>query len=218
MLYPTHMLGGAVTAGALATAFGASLVPALLAGALGALLPDLDSPQSKGARLLAPTAGLAAAAATPWAWTLEHAAFLGLVVLAGALLPRLLFRWLGHRGALHSVAVHVGLGLGGFAAAGLAGQPRWLLEGIAAATAGAVIGGLLLDACTVRGIPLLWPFRSQAVHLVPPGWRVRTGRRRELVVRVALTALLAIVCAFSRPAGPVRATGETGPARLHGGL
>ena len=56
MLAPTHMLGGAAAALAVAPLIGAPAGLAAVAGALGALLPDLDTPQSKGARAL-PFAG-----------------------------------------------------------------------------------------------------------------------------------------------------------------
>ena len=53
MLAATHMLGGAAAAVIVAHLTGWSPAEAVVAGALGALLPDLDSRGSKGARMLA---------------------------------------------------------------------------------------------------------------------------------------------------------------------
>jgi membrane-bound metal-dependent hydrolase YbcI (DUF457 family) len=186
------MLGGAAAALVAAPLLGAPAGLAAVAGALGALLPDLDTPQSKGARALPFAAATAVALATaPHGWTSSEGGMAVGVALAWAL-PRLAHRFVGHRAALHAPAVHVLLTLVG--AMTLQATDHVSLAPLAvAAGLGSIVGGLALDACTIRGVPLLWPWRHEPVHLVPARWRCRTGGRRELVVRLLLAALLAAV-------------------------
>lgn len=56
---------------------------------------------------------------------------------------------------------------------------------------------LLLDACTVNGIPLLFPVSQKNIHLL----KIRTNSGAELLVRVALIILTGYLLAllFIRP-------------------
>lgn len=191
MLYPTHMLAGALAGTAFAAAIGASpWIPAAVA-ALGALVPDLDTPQAKGARALGPLAALAVAAgAWPGGYTHRDIVLVLLALLAGLTAPHLLHRLVGHRGVWHAPILHLGLGSGLALTAFLVTGGGSAALVIAYATSGAVIGGLALDACTVRGIPLLWPLHLRPVHLVPRRCRFVTGGQREQLLRVLLVVVL----------------------------
>jgi membrane-bound metal-dependent hydrolase YbcI (DUF457 family) len=215
MLYPTHAAAGALAAATLAEVFGAPVASALVAGALGALLPDLDSQQSKGARLF-PALAVVASAALLWrrGWTRDDVQVLAVVAVAAPLAPWLLAKLLGHRGPLHSVFVHAALGAAAAAAAAVADWPAWTMRAALFVAVGAIGGGLLLDACTIRGVPLLWPVRHEVVHLVPPRWRFRTGGRRELVVRAALFALLAGLVWLHHRHAPATQTGAQKEASM----
>jgi inner membrane protein len=130
--------------------------PAVAAATLGSLLPDLDAAHSK----------------------LKHWQIGGVRPLW--LMGELLYRQLGHRGLLHSLA-----GLAGVALIALPGVPWW---GWAAA-AGLILGygsHLATDACTRSGIPLLYP-RPQRRHLLPQGLRFVTGSQAEEVLFVLLS-------------------------------
>lgn len=54
---------------------------------------------------------------------------------------------------------------------------------------------LLMDACTRHGVPLFWPAWRRDVHLLPVGWRVRTGDFADTLVMAG--ALGAVVLAVS---------------------
>jgi len=161
----THLVGGVASLWLLNAAPAVPLSletvgPAVLAAALGSLLPDLDAADSRIKRL--EVGGIA-----PFA------------------LPALvLHRAFGHRGALHSLAglaaagLLVALPLGSVlgAAAGWA-----LLLGYAS--------HLVLDACTRSGVPLLWPRRNR-FHLLPYPLRIVTGSPAEDLFFVLLAALV----------------------------
>jgi membrane-bound metal-dependent hydrolase YbcI (DUF457 family) len=50
---------------------------------------------------------------------------------------------------------------------------------------------LVIDACTRHGVPLFWPLWRRDVHLLPAGWRVRTGDARDtLVMALSLGAVV----------------------------
>jgi membrane-bound metal-dependent hydrolase YbcI (DUF457 family) len=152
---------------------------ALLAG-MGALLPDLDARESR----------------------LKH-----LTVGAGIapfVLPSLvLHRTLGHRGMLHSL---VGLVL----TALLLSFPllTWLGWQPALALLLGFGSHLALDACTRRGIPILWPDRTRR-FLLPARLRFTTGSPAEEALLVPLT-LVAVLLFLSVLQGVVAAESVVG--------
>ena len=164
MTWRTHLVGGVASLALLGAAPAMlsteTLGPAVLAAALGSLLPDLDAADSRIKRL--DVGGIA-----PFA------------------LPALvLHRAFGHRGALHSLlgllaaGLLVALPLGSV----LGAAPAWaLLLGYAS--------HLVLDACTRSGVPLLWPRRNR-FHLLPNPLRIVTGSPTEDLVFVLLAALV----------------------------
>jgi membrane-bound metal-dependent hydrolase YbcI (DUF457 family) len=54
---------------------------------------------------------------------------------------------------------------------------------------------LAMDACTRHGVPLFWPLWRRDVHLLPRGWRVRTGDARDTLLMAA--SLGAVVLAVT---------------------
>jgi len=199
MLAATHMLGGAAAAALAAQLAGRPPAAALAAAALGALLPDLDSRHSKGSRLLGPVAAVLVAYATwPAGWSRSEVAAIVAVLAAGTALPAVLARTLGHRHALHSLVVHLVVAAAALVLAWAQRGPAWVHAAIGFAALGSVVGGLALDACTIRGIPLWWPWRPENVHLLPLRWRVRTGQQRERSVRFALALLVVALLVVPR--------------------
>lgn len=198
MLGATHRIAGAAAGAAAALVAdlpaGAACL-AVLGGSLGGVVPDLDTPASRSARVVAAdaavTAGVAVAiAASSGSGSREEFAALAGVAFAaavvGALSPWLLGRVLSHRGATHSLPLAAGAivaasawlavcGCGGLcAAAGLGVAAGWL------------VGGIVPDALTHRGVPLLYPLSKTRWHLLPRGVRVATGGAVETsVVRPA---------------------------------
>jgi membrane-bound metal-dependent hydrolase YbcI (DUF457 family) len=49
---------------------------------------------------------------------------------------------------------------------------------------------LFCDMITHSGLALFWPVWGRSFHILPPGARLRTGGRVELVLYAALFALL----------------------------
>ncbi len=152
MTWPTHMMVGLNTLWFL-DLFATSATPVnieLLAAVavFGALLPDLDASQSK----------------------IKH---LGLRGIKPFFTPsRLLQRWLGHRGLLHSL---LGLCFIGVLVVPLG---LWWSWSIALALWLGYASHLAADACTRSGIPMLFP-RKQRYHLLPAPLRVLTGSPAE---------------------------------------
>ena len=122
----------------------------LVAAASGALVPDLDTPGSMIARALGP---------------LRFVLWMVLRLIG-----------VGHRGATHSL---VGLAAASAAIAALGGAllPPALVPRIVAGFAVGYASHLVLDAMTVRGVPLWLPVSSRRVHLLPHGVRWRTRGR-----------------------------------------
>jgi hypothetical protein len=75
----------------------------------------------------------------------------------------------------------------------LFGAAPIVVQALAACGVGWVVGGIGGDACTILGVPALWPWRPEKKHLVPPRWRVVTGSWREVKVVRPLLVLLAVV-------------------------
>ena len=169
MTWRTHAVGGVASLWLLAP------VPGVLTGAgagllataaaLGALLPDLDARDSKARRL-------ALGGVRP------------LEPLGG-----LLHGLFGHRGLLHSLPGWLGLGAGCLVLALWAPWevPLGLFAGYGS--------HLALDACTVRGVPLLPARRAggrwglgRVRHFLPPRLRIATGSPAEDAVFFALAA------------------------------
>lgn len=87
----------------------------------------------------------------------------------------------GHRGFMHSA---LGTVVFGGAAGLVAGHILGWQAGIAAVVGYA--SHLAGDACTISGIPILYP-RKTRIHLMPLGARLSTGTWPEDIVLVALT-------------------------------
>ncbi|MGH9763430.1 MAG: hypothetical protein ACREDR_39745, partial [Blastocatellia bacterium] len=71
--------------------------------------------------------------------------------------------------------------------------------------AGIIVGGITPDAATPSGVPAFWPLYKERVHILPSGWRVKTGGFVELLlVRPAiLAACLYLLLALLHRAFPV---------------
>lgn len=153
MTWPTHLAGGITGALLLAPLLGPDQIPLVLLGSLlGALLPDLDAPQSR----------------------LSNTRIAGMQPLRFP--ARLLNTTLGHRGALHSfVGMFLACGLVSLPLVvfGLAGLALGIGVGF--------LSHLLLDAITRSGLPLLWP-SPKRLYLAPAWLRVSTGSRAEELV------------------------------------
>ncbi|BCM94115.1 inner membrane protein YdjM [Abditibacteriota bacterium] len=158
----THALIGVSVSWALVVALGTGeqRVIWLLCGALGALLPDLDSPRS----LL-----------TGWQ-------IVGLSPLQP--LARLTHRTFGHRGALHSL-LGWGVASCAFLSLGLL-FPGACGPGVALSLG--YLSHLLADGCTKTGIPLLYP-RRQRYRLLPRALRLSTGSLAEEALFAILGAV-----------------------------
>ena len=126
------------------------LLGAVIAGGIGALLPDLDHPQSTISRRV---------------W------------LAGASLRLVV----SHRGALHSLIAMAAAMLLAAIAPDDYGQ-------IALSAAVGYCSHIFLDALTVSGVPLLWPY-SRRFRLL----RLRTGGVGEMLFAWGLLTLLVIL-------------------------
>jgi membrane-bound metal-dependent hydrolase YbcI (DUF457 family) len=213
VLGPTHRLVGAASGAAAAIILDLDTPCALvcvLAASLGALIPDLDTPNSRSGSTLALNAFLVGSmgvisrmdGATAEVTVRELAAVAACAAALGVCLPVLLSWCLGHRGATHSVAVASLLGAFGYAQFGIAGG-TWSALGCPLGVAllggacGWVVGGILPDSCTVRGVPLLWPLKWKVRHLLPRPFRMKTGGRAELkIVRPATSVALSAMVLF----------------------
>lgn len=149
---------------------------AFIALGLGSLLPDIDEPNSMASNLPRVSRGVVRQ-------TLRKRGLEGLVRLAAEivltvlnLLTRALSRVvrglaMGHRGATHWFVTCLVIGL----AAGLSG---WLLLDFPDLGFWLMLGCLVhlgLDMMTISGLEVLQPLTDQTFHLLPPGFRIRTG-------------------------------------------
>jgi inner membrane protein len=160
MTWRTHTLGGVAALWLLAPALTDPGVLAFAAScaALGSLLADLDAPGSKVNRL----------------------SLAGVPVFA----PAGAFASLGrHRGFLHSLA-------GALLACGTTAVPAAYYFGwpCAAAIALGYLSHLLLDCCTVSGLPLLWP-STRRFWVLPRPLRLVTGSAPETGVMLMLALI-----------------------------
>jgi inner membrane protein len=126
-----------------------SLALSAIFAVLGSLLPDLDARESK----------------------LSNAQIMGVTPLKPV--AGLLYKRLGHRGAMHSALALIILSL-------LFGIPLGLFLNPFAGLSLALgyLSHLLLDACTKSGVPLYWP-DADRVHLLPKKLRFVTGSFAE---------------------------------------
>ncbi|CAA9226427.1 MAG: hypothetical protein AVDCRST_MAG77-982 [uncultured Chloroflexi bacterium] len=152
--------------------FGAELPPALgslAVVALGALLPDLDHPGALLARLQP--------AGTRGAWR----------YFRPLLIPSLALReTFGHRGALHSLAALIVVGMGA----------EYLGRALGGAGLGMVIGWgyaahLLADMATRRGVPLFWP-ATRVRAGIPRSVAIRSGGFGEALYVAGVSAVAAL--------------------------
>lgn len=115
------------------------------------------------------------------------------VLLLGTVLriPLRLLARASHRGFTHWIAT-------GLLVAGAAGAltSRFVPAVWVPITAGVACGyllHLLADACTPAGAPLLGPFTTRRVHLLPRGWRIVTGGAGDTTVMLLALAAAAVV-------------------------
>ncbi len=162
MLGRTHALIGALASSWLLSPLVPRelVAPVLICGALGALLPDLDSPRS----LL-----------TAW----QVAGVSPLQPLA-----RVINRTFGHRGALHSL---VGWSIASLGFIALGALPFWNIAASFALSLG-YLSHLAADASTKTGIPFLYPRRTR-YRLLPKPLRISTGSFAEDVLSTLLLIL-----------------------------
>ncbi len=162
MLGRTHALIGAMVTLSLLGPFVPrdALAPLLVGGALGALLPDLDSPRS----LLT-------------AWQI-----VGIAPLRP--LSRAINRTFGHRGALHSL---LGWAVASVGFLALGALPFWNIAATLALSLG-YMSHLGADACTKTGIPFLHP-RLKRYRLLPRALRLSTASLAEEVLFTLLLLL-----------------------------
>ncbi|PWK09649.1 metal-dependent hydrolase [Tumebacillus permanentifrigoris] len=168
MMGRTHMMLGALTGALLESqAPGLGVLEGILIGAIGGLVPDLDHPNSKATRSIAPIAlggsrrnsmVLMSLGVMALAWQ-GHLPYDGVMAIACWLLVAALSK---HRGITHSLigllsatyAVHTWLGA------------SWIIFAVGYAS------HLFADMLTDRGVPLLWPL--QLDFSIPTGFS--TGR------------------------------------------
>ncbi|MEA2223508.1 MAG: LexA-binding, inner rane-associated putative hydrolase [Solirubrobacteraceae bacterium] len=172
----THeAIGAAVTLGVCAAADSGALVAAgaVCASLLGSRLPDADV---RGARIHRRT-------------RLERRSVVARLAGRVLRLPMTIFAASArHRGATHWLLTAAAATIVLTAAAGAV----WpALMAPVAIGAGCGYGAhLLADACTPHGVPLLGPFSSRRIHLLPAGLRVATGGigDRLMLITAALAA------------------------------
>lgn len=180
MTWPTHAAGGVAALWLLAPVpgvlMGADTGLLATAAALGALLPDLDAQDSKARRL-------AIGGVRP------------LEPLGG-----LLHGIFGHRGLLHSVPGWLGFG------AGCLLLGLWTPWEVPLGLFAGYGSHLALDACTIRGVPLLPNRRAdgrwglgRSRHFLPRRLRVATGSPAEdpVFFALAVAALLLLLRALT---------------------
>ena len=166
---------------------------AILGCAFGGLLPDIDEPNAMVSNL--PKKGRGAVNATLKKRGIEGVlrGFINAILLVLNFITRAIAGSIkslaGHRGATHwmvsSVVVGVifaalGLLLGGYPELGL-----WIFLGYASHIA--------LDAMTLSGVEMWQPFSSRKIHLLPDGFRVRTGSFVDLGLGLILGSIAAIL-------------------------
>ncbi len=191
MTGPTHLVAGVASLAlpvVVATlsgnpipfeAFGAMAFGALFGG----LAPDLDAPASLLSSYSVPLNP------SPASGRRKNYMF----VTPFAIPAKLLNNALGHRTLLHS--------LHGFIVAALSvALPLGMVYGFGMAL-GFMLGylsHLALDACTVSGIPFLYP-SNRRYHCLPPRLRIATGSPEEGIVLALLAgiALFTLVSALS---------------------
>ncbi len=170
MTGPTHVLFGVTTGIVLCRALSLEIDSiGVLCLFLGALAPDIDADSgsiTKPGRLFQGflPRGLAK-----------------LLDELGTVVSRVAQTISGHRGFFHTPIV----GLAILAAAIFFSLPR--LEWFAAG----YLSHILADACTKRGVPLLWPLRGTEYSFLP----VRTGSMTELVIAFGL-GLFVVFCGW----------------------
>lgn len=161
MTGPTHILFGVATGISLCRGFSLHMTAIeLLCLFLGSLGPDVDADSgsiNKPGRLFRGFLPRGVA---------------NFLDEMGALVSAIARSISGHRGFFHTPLV--GLTITG---AGLAFKSSYLLWFSAG-----YLSHILADACTVRGVPLLWPLRAKEYSLA----KVRTGSSRELFVAAGL--------------------------------
>jgi membrane-bound metal-dependent hydrolase YbcI (DUF457 family) len=157
-------------------------IVAVCASLLGSRLPDIDQP---GARIHRRT-------------RTERRRLLARLAGAVLRLPMtIVAAVVQHRGATHWLLS------GAATTIVLAGAAEALWPPLAlpvAIGAGCGYGAhLLADGCTPHGAPLLGPFSSRCVHLLPPRMRVMTGGAGDLLVLTAATlTATALACLSSQ--------------------
>jgi inner membrane protein len=165
MTWRTHVMGGLASLWMIRLfPFGidsTALALSAILSVLGSLLPDLDARESK----------------------LSNVQILGVTPLKPV--ASLLYKRLGHRGAMHSALALIILSV-------LAGVPLGLFLSPFAGLGLALgyLSHILLDASTKSGVPLYWP-DSDRVHVLPKKLRFVTGSFAEDI----LFFLLALVAA-----------------------
>ena len=193
MMGKTHMATGAAAGAGLALVCNArpDLAAALIAASVvGSLVPDLDGAQSTGSHLLfkaSPLCGLLFFVfLAPKDEGLRSCVIDSvLFAISIASFPILTAIFLPHRGPTHSVLLWL-LAL----LATLLLVPYGLVWALSVGLfAGILVGGIMPDAATHSGVPAFWPLYKERVHILPSGWRVKTGGLIEmLLVRPAILA------------------------------
>jgi membrane-bound metal-dependent hydrolase YbcI (DUF457 family) len=194
----THAAAGLVVGVALKEATGDPTYWLPAAGVLGGLLPDMDEPNStiahlpgKARSLVRDTTGSGAAAALV---NLIVSIVAGILEAGTVALATFVKSVLGHRGAMHSLALAVGVAAGatmGVLALGAVTQAKW--EGAVPPLVGPVLGvgyvtHLVTDAMTKTGVPLLWPLTKERIRILPKWMAASTGGALDWFVGFACTA------------------------------
>lgn len=194
----THAAAGLVVGVALRELTGDATYWLPVAGMLGGLLPDIDEPNSTVAHLpgqvrktVRRTAGKGPAAALV---NLVVSIVTGLLEAATVALATLVKSVLGHRGAMHSLALATGIAVGttaGTVALDAIAEASWSFR--IPALAGPVLGmgyitHLITDGMTKSGVPLLWPMSKQRIRLLPKWLAAKTGGTVDWLVMFACNA------------------------------
>lgn len=172
----THAALGALAGAAIARASGTGDPLLAIAGAAGALLPDLDQPESRAWRYIVPYAAATIVlhhfAGIPVPRQLSTFSWLSLACLAAGLLTH-------HRGLTHSLLALAGMAIG-LAAGGTGtyGIAAWL----------GALSHIGADAITPEGVRLLWPLEKR--YRLP---LLRTGSSLDVAIGTTSAAAAALL-------------------------
>ncbi len=167
---------------------------AFTAVGLGSLLPDIDEPNSMVSNLPRVSRGVARKTfrkrGVEGAIRFVVELFLGALNFVTRGLSRLVrLVAMGHRGATHWLVAGVGVsviaGLAGLIFIDFPDLGFWLFIGY--------LTHLGLDMMTISGLKVLQPFSNQTCHLLPSGFRIRTGNAIDAGLALLFSVIIGVL-------------------------